>query len=398
MKNIQLRHLIFAFVLITAASPYKVMAQCLVEGSNIQYTPSPSNTIVNNGTEYVKLYIHVCERFQSDPTLSDAEVASLVQDANSDFLAAQIDFFYCLERHYDPDFTQSPALWTAELTERYGHDDGIDVYILPKDFVHVDESLFIAYYGGGTAFNPGNPTLPSVAAQEVVIWGQTTLCEFPFFPVGDRFVQVPHVLSHELGHCLGLLHPHETFPCADLTGVNCTTCGDLLCETQPSEKLRFCVNQNCERVSHTFNCNPFYPNDTYVPNPNTDPDLDNIMAYTNFYACSPIFVAEQNNRMKATLQNHPLLQPFRFKFIGGNVTINTNETWPLPDFPPSGNAYISGNLTISPNTQLRINSGRIQFASLSELVIQPAGRLYLSGGTLTSWCDKWQGVRVRANA
>lgn len=395
MKNIQLRHLIFAFVLITTASSYNVMAQCLVEGPNIQYTPNPSNTIVNNGTEYVKLYINVCERFQSDPTLSDAEVASLVQEVNSDFLAAGIEFFYCLERHYDPDFTSSDAIYTSELTQRYSHDDGIDVYTLPKDYIKVDP--FNTQYAGAFSFNSGNPNLPGVAAQEVVFWGQTTLCEFPFFPVGDRFIQVPHALSHELGHCLGLLHPHETFPCADLTGVNCTTCGDLLCETQPSEILRFCVNQNCERVEHTFTCNPFFPNDTYIPNPNTDPDLDNIMAYTNFYACSPIFVAEQNDRMKATLQNHPLLQPFRFHFIGSNITINGNETWPLPGFPPSGNAYIGGNLTISPNAQLQINSGRIQFAPTAKLIIQPQGRLNLFS-TLTSWCDIWQGVEVQGNA
>lgn len=109
-------------------------AQCLVEGPNIQYTPNPSNTIVDNGIEYVKLYIHVCERFQTDPTLSDAEVAALVQTANSDFSAAEIEFFYCLERHYDPEFTSSEAIYTSELTQRYGHDDGIDVFLMPKDY------------------------------------------------------------------------------------------------------------------------------------------------------------------------------------------------------------------------------------------------------------------------
>jgi hypothetical protein len=225
-------------------------AQCLVDGPNIQYTPNPSNTIVNNGTEYVKLYIHVCERFQSDPTVSNAEVAALVQMTNSDFLSAGIEFFYCLERHFDPEFISSDVVYTSF---------------------------------------------------------------------------------------------------------------------------------------------------THTPEPNYNPNLNNIMAYTNYYSCSPIFTPSQNTRMMETLQNNPLLQGFRFKFIGSNLTINGNETWPLPGFPPSGNAYIDGNLTISPNAQLTINSGRIQFSPTAKVFVQPRGKLILRG-TLTSWCDYWQVVEVQGNA
>ncbi len=250
MKAIRLLHFIFVFVLINAASPYKLTAQCLVDGPNIQYTPNPSNTIVNNGTEYVKLYIYVCERFQSDPTVSNAEVAALVQMTNSDFLSAGIEFFYCLERHFDPEFISSDVVYTSF---------------------------------------------------------------------------------------------------------------------------------------------------THTPEPNYNPNLNNIMAYTNYYSCSPIFTPSQNTRMMETLQNNPLLQGFRFKFIGSNLTINGNETWPLPGFPPSGNAYIDGNLTISPNAQLTINSGRIQFSPTAKVFVQPRGKLILRG-TLTSWCDYWQGVEVQGNA
>lgn len=121
------------------------------------------------------------------------------------------------------------------------------------------------------------------------------------------------------------------------------------------------------------------------------------MAYTNYYTCSPVFTPDQNTRMMETLQNNPLLQNFRFHYIGNSVTITGNETWPLPNFPSSGNVYLDGNLTVSPNAQLQINSGRLQFSPTSKLIVEPTGKLFLYA-TLTSWCDYWQGVEVRGNA
>jgi hypothetical protein len=123
------------------------------------------------------------------------------------------------------------------------------------------------------------------------------------------------------------------------------------------------------------------------------------MAYTNYYECSPIFFDEQNLRMRETLQNNPLLQNFRFKMIEGDVNISGTESWPLTGgFPPSGNAYITGNLIVNPGAVLNIQSGRIQFNPSSKITIRQGGLLNLNGSTLTSWCDYWQGVEVLGNS
>jgi hypothetical protein len=48
------------------------------------------------------------------------------------------------------------------------------------------------------------------------------------------------VLAHEIAHCLGLLHTHETATCTENiartgNGANCSTCGDQLCDTKADQ-------------------------------------------------------------------------------------------------------------------------------------------------------------------
>jgi hypothetical protein len=91
MKNFSLPISLLAVILVCLLDPQLSYSQCLVGDSNLIYTPNPSNTVEDNGKEYVKLYIHICERLQTDPTLSDAEVESIITQVNSDFLNAKIE-------------------------------------------------------------------------------------------------------------------------------------------------------------------------------------------------------------------------------------------------------------------------------------------------------------------
>lgn len=381
--------LIFGMLLFGGGS---LLSQCLVEGSTIQYTPNPSSTVLDNGIQYIKLYIHVCERFESDPTLSDSEVDAIVQEANTDFSAAKIHFLYCLERNYNPDMQSNDQFGENDLLSSFGHDDGIDVFLMPKEYYYVKD-YSSANQGGGIAYTIDSPPyFGAVPAQEIMIFGKTTACEFPFFPENIRFCQVPHALSHELGHCLGLFHTHETFFCVEPpTGGDCANCGDRICDTNPSANLKYCVDQNCNWVSHSY---PSNCAGDYVPDHSYHPDLNNIMAYTNYFACSPVFTGGHNTRMMETLQNNPLLQNFRYKYHSGDLTITGTEAWPLSSFPPSGNIWVDGNLTVSNGAELTINAGaNVYFPETGKLIVEKGAKVNLYG-KITAACDYWQGALV----
>ena len=107
-------------------------------------------------------------------------------------------------------------------------------------------------------------------------------------------------ISHEAGHCLNLLHTHQSanLPCPnalkeDVDGGNCATAGDYCCDTPADPKLN-----NGASTFNTTTC-------TYVSGPvdcdgtNYAPDGSNIMSYGD--RCRNNFSNDQANRMIAEL-------------------------------------------------------------------------------------------------
>ncbi|WP_445748357.1 zinc-dependent metalloprotease [Polaribacter sp.] len=93
------------------------------------------------------------------------------------------------------------------------------------------------------------------------------------------------VISHEVGHCLNLWHTFQgtatnTSGCAEaINGSNCTTCGDLVCDT-PAD-------------ANTGNSGGY------------SPDLDNIMSY--YYPFNN-FTVGQSNRIRQAFARSSILQ------------------------------------------------------------------------------------------
>ncbi|MBL4753800.1 MAG: hypothetical protein JKY52_09445 [Flavobacteriales bacterium] len=118
------------------------------------------------------------------------------------------------------------------------------------------------------------------------------------------------VISHEMGHCLGLFHTFhghvtcEGGSCAELVdGSNCTTCGDFVCDT-PSDPKRFNTSVTTCNWNGTANCTGSTTDangDTYVP------PTDLIMAYLP-PNCMQFHTAGQGTRMKDMIANSTLLQ------------------------------------------------------------------------------------------
>jgi len=107
-------------------------------------------------------------------------------------------------------------------------------------------------------------------------------------PEGVTEFLVPSLVpTHEVGHCLGLYHTFETFNGFELVdGSNCTTAGDLICDTNASDsRYNFKENTQCAwTVNFTdLNGQPF------------NPDPHNIMAYVR-PSCMQSFTNGQGNR------------------------------------------------------------------------------------------------------
>ncbi len=136
------------------------------------------------------------------------------------------------------------------------------------------------------------------------------------------------VLSHEMGHVLGLYHTHETSAHGTenipRTGPdsNCLTAGDLLCGTPADPNL----NLSYDMVGDATNCN-------YVGGNGYSPDTRNIMSYT-LEACMNTFTADQGARMLSVLRTTSFLDSV---VIPWSDTVKAS----LPKSPSQLNYYYS---------------------------------------------------------
>lgn len=118
-------------------------------------------------------------------------------------------------------------------------------------------------------------------------------CGYAHFPGDDRDMIVVDnncatngsTFSHELGHFFSLLHTHETAFGAEVpNGDNCSTAGDLICDTPADPNLSGKVSSSC-----TYNGNRLY-----------NPDARNLMSYSQ-KQCRNRFSAMQRHRILGCL-------------------------------------------------------------------------------------------------
>lgn len=173
------------------------------------------------------------------------------------------------------------------------------------------------------------------------------------------------VASHEVGHCLDLLHTFQgtaanTSGCAEeINGSNCLSCGDLVCDT-PAD-------------ANTGNSGGY------------NPDMDNIMSY--YY---PIyhFSDGQADKIRQAFANYSSLQQIistncSFPKLTGSSTIcgSSIETYTLENV----------NSNITTDWQLSSNLKRIG-ASNTSIGIQPLSDYSLE----SAWVSAYQLGKIKA--
>ncbi|MCC5916732.1 MAG: zinc-dependent metalloprotease [Cryomorphaceae bacterium] len=137
---------------------------------------------------------------------------------------------------------------------------------------------------------------------------------------------ITSIVSHEVGHMLGLYHTHHgtsgpwnPFPaatCAELVdGSNCDTCGDYVCDT-PADRygsvdqthINYDCSYNWDSVYSLISIDSIYEYRAFDANGDTiNPDRLNIMSFS-YVHCYNSFTNGQISRIRNVVANSPLLQ------------------------------------------------------------------------------------------
>ncbi len=162
--------------------------------------------------------------------------------------------------------------------------------------------------------------------------------------VGKGNTEKGRILTHEIGHFLGLYHPFDN-NCEEISSGNCDSLGDKVCDTPPQLL--------------SYNCNDDSQN---TCTESTDDQLDNWENYMGYASggCRVMFTQGQVDRMNAFLSIEPrasLVSSNKCSSFTGLTSFNKEILTIYPN-PSSGIFYIASTLS-------SVNDYRIDLFDLS---------------------------------
>ncbi len=231
---------------------------------------------------YVPIRPHILRKSDGTGGYSLASLNNVMALTNKYFLqnGAGIQFYFA---GTTPDYIDNDALYNQY---RQGTDDAT---VAPYDVANALNQYYVHKFDkdglGGYAQFPSN----SVSSTRTII-----LDENYDDDMGNRLV------PHELGHTFNLLHTFEAaYGYERVTrgsGANCSTAGDLVCDTPADPYGRFTgASASCVTgCPSAFTC-------TFTDDQNNlyQPSATNIMSY--YYPCTHDFTAGQYDRIQAGL-------------------------------------------------------------------------------------------------
>ena len=231
-----------------------------------------------------------------------------------------------------------------ELMQNHSESRFMNFFYLPNiDYTQGDLT------GYGQAFNtPGNEFF--VAGNECKYVAGNLEC----YDLASTFIPI-----HELGHCLGLFHPHRSYgeehviredENDDSCEVNCYDSGDFLCDTEASNSIKDDV------IFDGLDCSyDLIENDAcdYV----YTPQIDNFMSYTHF-ECAHAFTPEQVQKMYNNIYNDIVVKKTIVKLgdLNDDSLLNVIDAINLVDIIMSSEQTSDFNLWVGDlNDDLDIN-------------------------------------------
>jgi hypothetical protein len=144
--------------------------------------------------------------------------------------------------------------------------------------------------------NHFTPNVLNLYFANTVSTSQSAVCGYSWYPGGPDAAFIAancaingSTLAHEIGHYMGLMHTHGGSSDELVDGSNCSTEGDLICDTPADPGLSGLVDTACIYTGTALDAN----NQSYQP------DVTNIMSYSR-KVCRTSFTPIQYSVINAT--------------------------------------------------------------------------------------------------
>ena len=301
---------------------------------------SYSNSFVQRN---VNIFVHVIRRSNGTGGLTNSQIYNTLNVLSSDYSNANICFNEIGRNYIHDDFYFNFSSGNfASLINVFPQWNAINIYLLPVG----------------------------------ITFGRASGIPAKAFVLGGNYVNTS-VISHEMGHCLGLYHTHSRGGCNDtlncteaINGSNCADCGDSVCDTPADPCLLGNVAANCTYTGSFFN-----------------PLTNNIQSYTP-PNCMTQFTNGQIARIHTMINTSPILQNVLNLYSCFNANCFNNLTFitPLSGFVDQEvNNWIEGtfNNVILPGADVTYDAG-------NQVRLKP-GFKALSGSRFHAFIDGCRG-------
>lgn len=231
----------------------KLMQQFIQRGNNLV---SPVS---------IPIKAHIVRKSDGTGGLSTSVLDAAIANMNVKYATLKMSFYLCGGIHYiDSDaFYATDVNKENDLLVLNNVNDAVNIYFV-DNLVAGSSGL-----NGISAFPNADPL-----DNRIIMWNGAT---------GNGVT-----LPHEMGHYWNLYHTHETFLGAELVnGSNCTTKGDLVCDTPADPCCYYYNSSTCTYTGTGTDTN----GQTYSPM------VNNLMSY--YGLCRDIFTPGQYTRMDA---------------------------------------------------------------------------------------------------
>lgn len=321
----QLRSTLFALACIfcflaTQAQPGTPSLQCgtgaispeqartLTKEAQLAFQLKKATGSLVNGINYVPIRPHILRRSNSYTGFSPERLNQVIAATNRYFIrnGVGIQFYFV---GTTPDYIDNDDLYNSPTINE-------GVLANGRDATNALNQYYVESVGGpaGYAYYPFNSV-------------QSTRSFISYNALDDYLGN--KVIPHELGHTFNLIHTFgvsNTSLTTELvtrgTGANCTTDGDLLCDT-PADPYN---SPGVIYDTGSNSCPVYYPNSTArdANGQPYNPSMTNMMSY--YPPCAPDFTSGQYQRMMDALMLRQTHTAYTLDAPPTNVTAPTNLT------------------------------------------------------------------------